>query len=180
MFQHSGVAEESDAAAPEIFAHFRILRRPDNSLFRLGKGRMGVTYKAIDTVLNRPVALKVITGEFLRSQRARYRFLREAQAAALIHHPHVASIFHFGEVGDTYFYAMEFVAGKDLERYVERRGPLAPVTALRVVLQVAQALEAAQARQLIGLELAGHSRKIPIRGLIPVSSLSLKDYRLIE
>jgi serine/threonine protein kinase len=145
----SGGEDEPDAAAPEIFAHFRILRRPDNSLFRLGKGGMGVTYKAIDTVLNRPVALKVITGEFLRSQQARYRFLREAQAAALIHHPNVATIFHFGEEGDTYFYAMEFVEGEDLERYVERRGPLGPMTALRVVLQVAQALEAAQARQLI-------------------------------
>jgi predicted Ser/Thr protein kinase len=145
----SGGEEESDAAAPEIFAHFRILRRPDNSLFRLGKGGMGVTYKAIDTVLNRPVALKVITGEFLRSQQARYRFLREAQAAALIHHPNVATIFHFGEEGDTYFYAMEFVEGEDLEHYVERRGPLAPVTALEVVLQVARALEAAHVRQLI-------------------------------
>jgi serine/threonine protein kinase len=145
----SGGEDEADLAAPEIFAHFRILRRPDNSLFRLGKGGMGVTYKAIDTVLNRPVALKVITGEFLRSQQARYRFLREAQAAALIHHPNVATIFHFGEEGDTYFYAMEFVEGEDLEHYVERRGPLAPVTALGVVLQVAQALEAAHVRQLI-------------------------------
>ncbi|HXM28623.1 MAG TPA: protein kinase [Chthoniobacterales bacterium] len=149
----SGEQEESDAAAPEIFALFRILRNPDGSLFKLGKGGMGVTYKAIDTVLNRPVALKVIAAEFLRSPSARHRFLREAQAAALIHHPHVATIFHFGEEGDAYFYAMEFVDGEDLERYVERRGPLAPATALRVVLQVTQTLEAAQARQLIHRDL---------------------------
>jgi hypothetical protein len=92
--------DESDAAAPEIFAHFRILRPPANSLFRLGKGGMGVTYKAIDTVLNRPVALKVIAAELLRSPQARHRFLREAQAPALIHHPHVATIHHFGEEED--------------------------------------------------------------------------------
>jgi serine/threonine protein kinase len=141
--------EEQSDPAPETFAHFRILRHADGSLFRLGKGGMGVTYKAIDNVLNRPVALKVIAAELLRSPQARARFLREAQAAALIHHPHVATIYHFGEEEDAYFYAMEFVEGEDLERYVGQRGPLAPATALRVVLQVAQALEAAQARQLI-------------------------------
>ena len=139
----------ADGDAPEAFAHFRVLRRPDGSLFRLGKGGMGVTYKAIDTVLNRPVALKVIAAKSLRSPASRQRFLREAQAAALIHHPHVATIFHFGEEGDAYFYAMEFVDGEDLERYVAQHGPLPPATALRVVLQVAQALEAAQAHRLI-------------------------------
>ena len=134
---------------PERFAHFRILRHPDGSLFKLGKGGMGVTYKAIDTTLNRPVALKVIAAEQLNSPQAKHRFLREAQSAALIHHPHVATIFHFGEEGGAYFYAMEYVEGEDLERYVARQGPLSPATALRVALQVAQALEAAQARHLI-------------------------------
>jgi serine/threonine protein kinase len=142
-------SEETEEPALETFAHFRILRRPDGSLFRLGKGGMGVTYKAIDTVLNRPVALKVIAGQLLQSPQAKHRFLREAQAAALIHHPHVATIFQFGEEQDAYFYVMEFVEGEDLERYITRQGPVSPATALRVALQVAQALEAAQARQLI-------------------------------
>ena len=141
--------EEAEEATPETFAHFRILRHPDGSLFRLGKGGMGVTYKAIDTVLNRPVALKVIAGELLQSRQAKHRFLREAQAAALIHHPHVATIFQFGEEQDAYFYAMEFVEGEDLERYIAGHGPVSPATALRVALQVAQALEAAQAHELI-------------------------------
>jgi uncharacterized protein len=145
----SDLEGQADGDAPEAFAHFRVLRRPDGSLFRLGKGGMGVTYKAIDTVLNRPVALKVIAAEPLRRPAARQRFLREAQAAALIHHPHVATIFHFGEEGDAYFYAMEFVDGEDLERYVAQHGPLPPATALKVVLQVAQALTAAQAHRLI-------------------------------
>src|SRR5260221_7703767 len=118
-------------------------------MVELGKGGLGVTYKAVDSVLNRPVALKVIAAELLRSPQARARFLREAQAAALIHHPHVATVYQFGEDEDSYFYAMEFVEGEDLEHYVGRRGPLAPLAALRVALQVAQALGAAQARQLI-------------------------------
>jgi serine/threonine protein kinase len=91
----------------------------------------------------------VIAGQLLQSPQAKHRFLREAQAAALIHHPHVASIFQFGEEQDAYFYVMEFVEGEDLERYIARQGPVSPATALRVALQVAQALEAAQARQLI-------------------------------
>jgi TPR repeat protein/serine/threonine protein kinase len=140
---------QTDGGTTETFAHFRVLRRSDGSLFRLGKGGMGVTYKAIDTVLNRPVALKVIAAEPPRSPVSRQRFLREAQAAALIHHPNVATIFHFGEEGDAYFYAMEFVDGEDLERYVSQHGPLPPATALRAVLQVAQALEAAQVHRLI-------------------------------
>jgi serine/threonine protein kinase len=142
-------AEGSEPAPPEIYGNFRILRRSDGSLFRLGKGGMGVTWKAIDVNLDRPVALKVIGVDLLNSTQARSRFLREAQAAAKMHHPHVATVHHFGQEGDAYFYAMEFVEGEDLERYVARHGPLSPAMALQVVLQVAQALEAAHSYQLI-------------------------------
>ncbi len=145
----SDEADQSQESALDKFAHFRIDRRPDGSMFKLGKGGMGVTYKAVDTILNRPVALKVISAEQLNSPQAKRRFLREAQAAALILHPHVATIFQFGQEGDAYFYAMEFVEGEDLDRYVARQGPLSPAAALRVMLQIAQALEAAQARHLI-------------------------------
>ncbi|MBV8274727.1 MAG: protein kinase [Verrucomicrobia bacterium] len=145
----SDQADQLEEAAVDQFAHFRIERRPDGSFFKLGKGGMGVTYKAVDTILNRPVALKVIAAEQLNSPQAKHRFLREAQAAALIHHPHVATIFQFGEEGDAYFYAMEFVEGEDLDRYVARQGPLSPAATLRVMSQIAQALEAAQARRLI-------------------------------
>jgi serine/threonine protein kinase len=80
-----------------MFAHFRILQGEDGSLCRLGQGSMGVTYKAVDTVLNRPVALKVITAELLDSPQAKHRFLREAQAAALIHHPSQSRTFPWAQ-----------------------------------------------------------------------------------
>ena len=133
----------------ETFANFRILRKPDGSLFRLGQGGMGVTYKATDTRLDRPVALKLIAADLLKSSKARQRFLREAKAAAKIVHPNVATVFQFGEEGDAYFYAMEFLEGEDLERYIDHHGPLSPRVALGVTRQVAQALEAAQSHQLI-------------------------------
>jgi serine/threonine protein kinase/tetratricopeptide (TPR) repeat protein len=141
--------EQTESAQLETYGNFRVLRRPDGSLFRLGKGGMGVTWKAIDSHLDRPVALKVIGADLLSSVQARNRFLREAQAAAKIHHPHVATVHQFGQEGDAYFYAMEYVEGEDLEKYVTRQGPLSPANALRVVLQAAQALEAAQAHNLI-------------------------------
>jgi serine/threonine protein kinase len=133
----------------EIFGHFRILRREDGSLFRLGQGGMGETFKARDTVLDRTVALKVISAHILSSTSIRERFLREAKAAAKIQHPHVATVFHFGQEGDTYFYAMEFVDGEDLEQYVQTRGRLPVPLALRVAHQVAQGLEAADEQKLI-------------------------------
>ena len=144
-----GQSHSASSGQAETFANFRILRKPDGSLYRLGQGGMGVTYKAVDTRLDRPVALKLIAADLLKSSKARQRFLREAKAAAKIVHPNVATVFQFGEEGDAYFYAMEFLEGEDLERFISHHGPLAPRVALGVVRQVAQALEAAQSHQLI-------------------------------
>jgi serine/threonine protein kinase len=145
----SGQAHSTGSGQTETFANFRILRKPDGSLYRLGQGGMGVTYKAIDTTLDRPVALKLIAADLLKSSKARQRFLREAKAAAKIVHPNVATVFQFGEEGDAYFYAMEFLEGEDLERFIGHHGPLSPRVALVVTRQIAQALEAAQSHQLI-------------------------------
>src|SRR6187399_1529740 len=91
------------------FQHFEVLRKDDGSLFELGRGAMGITYKAFDTNLRCHVALKVINAAYLNSEVARQRFLREARAAAALRHPNVATVFHLGSEDDNYFYAMEFV-----------------------------------------------------------------------
>jgi TPR repeat protein/serine/threonine protein kinase len=145
------VESRSHVGATETvkFANYHILKLADGTLFRLGSGAMGVTYKAFDRALDRNVALKVIAASLLANEDARRRFLREARAAAKIQHPHVAAIYHLGQEGEDYFYTMEFVDGEDLERYVQVHGPLSPEVALRVVLQVAEALEAAQVYKLI-------------------------------
>ena len=78
----------------EKFHHYEVLRRDDGSLYELGRGAMGITYKAFDTNLRCTVALKVINGAYLNSEVARQRFVREARAAARLSHPNVAAIIH--------------------------------------------------------------------------------------
>src|SRR5581483_2845694 len=132
-----------------IFDHYEVLRRDDGSLYELGRGAMGITYKAFDTNLRCHVALKVINAASIDSDVARQRFVREARSAAQLRHRHVASVFHLGVQGDTYFYAMEFIDGETVESLTRRAGPLDPVLALQIALQVTRALNAAQKHELV-------------------------------
>lgn len=150
------------------YQHYEIARHPDGSLWELGRGAMGVTYRAVDLNLHLPVALKVIGPRYARHREARQRFLLEARAAAQLRHPNVASVFHFGtEPGSTFedealaaeapesecFYAMELVEGATLEAHVRTHGPLAVGPALELALQVTRALTAAEQRGLVHRDL---------------------------
>ena len=126
-----------------MFDHYSVLLRDDGSLYELGRGAMGITYKAYDTNLRIPVALKVINGAFLNSEVARQRFVREARAAAKLRHRHVASVFHLATEGEAMFYAMEFIDGETVDALIKRQGPLRPLLALQIIDQVARALNAA-------------------------------------
>ena len=128
------------------FQHYELLRRSDGSPWELGRGTMGVTYKAFDVNLRCEVALKVVNPALIHHPNARERFIREARAAARLRHRNIASVYHLGNDGERFFYAMEFIDGETLDALVRRQGPLAPDAALRVLLQVARALAAA-ARQ---------------------------------
>jgi serine/threonine protein kinase/TPR repeat protein len=131
------------------FQHFELSRREDGSLHELGRGAMGITYKAFDTNLRCDVALKVINSAYLNSETAQQRFLREARAAAALRHPNVATVFHLGREGDDYFYAMEFVDGETVEAYIKREGAFPVLMALKIAAQVARALSAAQKQGLV-------------------------------
>jgi serine/threonine protein kinase len=131
------------------FDHYEVLTRDDGSLFELGRGAMGVTYKALDTNLRIPVALKVIASAHLNSEIARQRFVREARSAARLRNPHVATVYHLGTEGHTYFYAMEFIDGETVDALIKRNGPLPPKLALAITDQVAKALQAAEPHGLV-------------------------------
>ena len=121
----------------------------DGKPVELGRGAMGVTYKAFDVDLHCPVTLKVISERYLGDESARLRFLREARAAASVRHPNVASVFHLGRTGSSYFYAMEFVEGETLENLIKRSGRLEVKLALEIATQVAAGLAAVHKQKLV-------------------------------
>ncbi|MEO7165909.1 MAG: protein kinase [Chthoniobacterales bacterium] len=146
--------DEAALAGSLVLGDFEIERQLDGSLRELGRGAMGVTYRARDTVLQREVALKVIDLPTAPddARTARERFLREARAAAVLRHPNVAGVFQFG-AADRCYYAMELVEGETVEAHVRREGPLAPGRALEVAIQVARALVAAADHGLVHRDL---------------------------
>lgn len=135
--------ESAGEAGVDRFAHFVVERLPDGQLDCIGRGGMGLTYRARDTQLDRLVALKIISPQWVDDAEVRSRFSREARAAARLQHPNIASVLYQGVEGAACFYAMELVVGETLESYIKRNGPLAPVHALRLAHQVALALVAA-------------------------------------
>src|SRR5215472_4377397 len=139
-----------------LFGVYEIDHREDGSLYELGRGAMGVTYRATDTTLQRKVALKIIKTDIAeRSADARDRFVREARAAAALRHENIATVYQFGmrlETGQ-YFYAMELINGETLDERVRRAGPLDARTTIGIAQQVTSALAAAEKRGLIHRDL---------------------------
>jgi len=138
------------------FGIYEIDCHADGSLCELGRGGMGVTYRATDTSLQRKVALKIIKIDIAeRSADARERFVREARAAAAFRHEHIATVYQFGmrlETGQ-YFYAMELIEGETLEERVRRAGPLDARTTIGIAEQVTSALAAAEKHGLVHRDL---------------------------
>jgi hypothetical protein len=135
--------------APKRFEHYELVTDKDGQLLELGRGAMGVTYKAFDVDLQCPVTLKVISERYLGDESARLRFLREARAAARLRHSNVASVLHLGRTGQNYFYAMEFVEGDTLENLIKRSGRLEVKLALEIAMQVAAGLAAVHKQKLV-------------------------------
>jgi len=152
----AGLDDSEQPSVPEaaaLFDDFEIARREDGSLWELGRGAMGVTYRASERPLHRDVALKVISTH--GSEAVRERFLREARAAAALRHPNVAGVFRFGALasGERCYCAMELVEGETLEALVRRDGPLKFDVALEIAIQVTRALIAAADRGLVHRDL---------------------------
>ena len=153
------VSQDSTREALERSGHFGVYeidRREDGSLYELGRGAMGVTYRATDTTLRRKVALKIIKIDVVkRSVESRERFMREARAAAALRHENIATVYQFGIREETgqYFYAMELIEGETLDQRVHRAGPLDARTTIQIGQQVTSALAAAEKHGLVHRDL---------------------------
>ena len=156
--------ESTSELEVQRFDNYELLKGEDGKPIELGRGAMGVTYKAIDVDLHCPVTLKVISEKYLGDESARLRFLREARAAASVRHPNVASVFHLGRTGQNYFYAMEFVEGETLENLIKRSGRLEVKLALEIATQVAAGLAAVHKQNLVHRDIKPSNIMVSLEG----------------
>ena len=133
----------SEAPLPEKFGRFRVLEE-------LGRGAMGVVYRAHDSALGRTVAIKTIalTGSSKERDTHEKRFLQEARAAGSLSHPAIITIYDVGREGDTAFIAMELLEGRDLRDLI-RDVSLVPSKSVAIAAQVAEALAYAHERGIV-------------------------------
>lgn len=131
----------------------------------IGEGAMGTVYRALDPVLNRSVAIKVMSDAIARDGTLRDRFMREAQAAGSLQHPNVVTIYDFGEFEGHLFIAMEYVDGIDLEEMIEKHVPMTLDQRLGIAIDV-----------LVGLSYA-HKRGVVHRDIKPANVRVTEDGR---
>jgi serine/threonine protein kinase len=115
----------------------------------VGRGGMGVVFKALDERLNRVVAIKVLGSQFAASANARQRFEREAKAAAAVSHDHIVAIYHVDEHKGTAYLVMPLIVGKSLQARITESGPLELKEILRIGAQIASGLAAAHKQGLV-------------------------------
>ncbi|HET6547986.1 MAG TPA: serine/threonine-protein kinase [Solirubrobacter sp.] len=132
----------TDALIRKEFAGYRIESR-------VGRGGMGVVYRATDLALDRPVALKVLSEDLARDAGFRRRFVSESKLAASLDHPNVIPIHAAGEHEGILYIAMRFVPGDDLRTVLRNEGAMEPERTVRIISQIASALDAAHAEGLV-------------------------------
>ena len=138
----------------------------------LGRGGMGVVYKAEDSKLKRTVALKFLPPEFTSDPDAKKRFLREAQAAAALDHPNICTVHEIEETDERTFISMAYIEGKSLKQKV-RKGPFMPEEAIRIAIQIAEGLEEAHKRGIIHRDIKSANIMVTEKGQAKIMDFGL-------
>ena len=145
--------------------HYEIIRR-------LGAGGSGVVYLANDTLLQRPVVLKILRTGLLSAQQLRTTVLREARLASAIEHPNVCAIYEVGEAGDEGYIVMQYVPGQSLDQLIAR-GPATPQLVLSVGIQIADGLQAAHSLGIFHRDLKPQNVMLTDGGLVKILDFGL-------
>ncbi len=150
----------------ERIGHYRIVAE-------LGRGGMGVVYKAHEESLNRFVAIKVL-GEHLTEDPSHVqRFLREAQSAASLNHPNIVQIYAISQEQGRHYFVMEHVTGQSLQKVLRSRGKLDAIQTARIALQTASGLRAAHEHGVIHRDIKPANLLIDDRGLVKIADFGL-------
>src|ERR1039457_7154026 len=148
-----------------MIEHYEIQRK-------LGAGGSGVVYLANDTLLQRPVVLKILRTGLLSAEQLRSTVLREARLASAIEHPNVCGIYEVGEIGDEAYIAMQYVPGQPLDNLIER-GPASVQLVLSVGIQIADGLQAAHALGIFHRDLKPQNVMLTDGGLVKILDFGL-------
>jgi serine/threonine protein kinase len=140
---------------------------------KVAEGGMGVVYEAIQTKLDRKVALKVLTEQLGWRPEFLQRFEREAKAAAALNHPNMVQVFDYGEAAGRHYIIMEFIEGQNLSSYTEQVGKIAVDEALNLIEQAAQALKAAAEKSIIHRDIKPSNLLLTQDGRVKVADLGL-------
>src|SRR5437016_1471841 len=141
-------------------------------LEKLGEGGMGVVYRAEDTKLDRPVALKFLSSEQFKNEDDHAQLLREARSSAAIHHPNVCSIFDVQEFDGREFLVMEFVEGQSLRTLIDA-APLGISKAINIALQIAAGLQAAHKKEIIHRDIKPENILLTGDGIVKIADFGV-------
>ncbi|WP_017474809.1 Stk1 family PASTA domain-containing Ser/Thr kinase [Bacillus licheniformis] len=139
----------------------------------IGGGGMANVYLALDIILDREVAIKVLRFDFVHDADFIRRFRREAQSAASLDHPNIVSIYDVGEEDDIYYIVMEYVEGMTLKEYINRTGPLHPKEAVQIMEQIVSAIAHAHDNQIVHRDIKPHNILIDHMGHIKVTDFGI-------
>ncbi|MFI5167112.1 MAG: serine/threonine-protein kinase [Thermoanaerobaculales bacterium] len=151
---------------PTRIGHYTIVRE-------LGRGGMGVVYKAHEESLNRFVAIKVLSEQLASDETFIARFVREAQAAAGLSHPNIIQIFYIGEDEGKHYFVMEYVSGKSLLDLVHQQGRIANPQAAQYIEQAAAGLAAAHDKGILHRDIKPANLMVDERGLVKIADFGL-------
>lgn len=138
---------------------------------KIGAGGMGEVYRALDTELDRPVALKFLAGEFAAHQSRLRRFIQEAKAASALNHPNILTVYEIGRADDATFIATEFVDGVTLRQHMRQRLKLIEI--LEIATQIASALVAAHAAGIVHRDIKPDNIMVRSDGLVKLLDFGL-------